>query len=209
MRLFLLRFLALAAALGWGSARAFDWDYSAVRFELSQEAVTSATAYRAWAAAPRRSLAEMAAAVAPSGRVKLARTSSVREGGVEKTTFDFVLEGFTDAPLPYSVVQWRPAKARAALPVVAFDGHGDCGGECSGAAPKRMFAQGGFAGDLVKRGYTVLGFPTAIHKPFERQAKTVDYPVLWAALAHRVMQKHPFAVLPQGATWRSAAPSAG
>lgn len=44
MRLFLLRVLALAAAVGGGGAHAFDWDYSAVRFELSQEAVTSASA---------------------------------------------------------------------------------------------------------------------------------------------------------------------
>jgi hypothetical protein len=177
-----------------GAVQAFDWDYSSFRYELTNKAVTGSRAdFGDWAKAPRESFVEQAARVVEGGRVSLVKTVE-RDGDVARLTeLTFRIEGVADSgALSYVVVVAVPKSRNGrSIPIVAFDGHGDCGGECSGDAPRRMFSPSGFANHLLKSGYTVLGFPTAMHKPFEAKAKRYDYPLIWASLANEVL-RHPY-----------------
>jgi hypothetical protein len=52
-----------------------------------------------------------------------------------------------------------------------------------------MFKSGGFARDLVRRGWTVIGIPTAIHQPLEKISLSYDYPLIWSVLARLVLKE--------------------
>jgi len=184
--------LGLALACAAGSAAAFDWDYSAFQFDLTEAAVLgSADDVRAWQKAPRQYFAEQSARVGGQEASLVSLTTSP-DGPATRTVAVVRFPGVTDAgaDLDYHVVILAPAKpgARARLPVVALDGHGDVNGESTGSAPVRMFVPGGFAHGLVAQGYTVVGIPTAVHKPFAKKAQEVDYATIWATLAHRALQ---------------------
>lgn len=170
---------------------AFDWDYSPYRWDLTQGAVVgSERQFHQWAAEPTNYFLTQANVVVGSSNVTLTKTvkRETNAGNLSELVFKFrgVADGGAD--LDYSVVILTPNKRNTfKLPVVTFDGHGDCGGECSGKAPQRMFTQNGFAYRLAKLGYVVIGFPTAIHGPFVNKSKEVDYPVIWASLARKVL----------------------
>lgn len=179
--------LALVIACGSVNAWAFDWDYSAFRFDLTETAVLgSARDVTQWQEAPRQHFREQAAAVG-GGPARLVSWTVTTDGGATRKEAVVRFPGVTDsgADLDYHVVLLAPSKPRGGprWPVVALDGHGDVNGEGSGRAPKRMFTPGGFAHRLVEQGYTVIGIPTAVHKPFGQMAARVDYTVIWARLA--------------------------
>jgi hypothetical protein len=184
--------VGLSVASRCVSAWAFDWDYSAFRFDLTEAAVLgSARDVREWQEAPRQHFREQAAAVG-GGPARLVSSTVTTKGGVTRKEAVVKFPGVTDSgqDLDYHVVILAPEKPAGSpqWPVVTLDGHGDVNGEGSGRAPKRMFAPGGFALGLVEQGYTVIGIPTAVHKPFEQMAARIDYTVIWAKLARDALE---------------------
>lgn len=183
--------LVLAALVAPGAAFAFDWDYSAFRFDLTEQAVMgTANDVRQWQKAPRQSFLEQAALVGGSPARLISSTDSL-DGPAKRTDVVIRFPAVTDAggDLDYHVVILAPARPAKGprWPVVALDGHGDVNGEGHGQAPVRLFVPGGFAQTLVAQGFTVVGIPTAIHKPFAQKALKVDHTVIWAKLAKDVL----------------------
>jgi hypothetical protein len=183
--------LVCIALLGHAAcAAAFDWDYSDFRFDLTEQAVFgSSRDVKEWQKAPRESFVAQAARVG-GAPARLVSSTESTNGKTRRTDVVIRFPAITDdrADLEYHVVILAPSgpgKAPPRWPIVALDGHGDVNGEGHGQAPLRMFAPGGFADRLVDRGFTVVGIPTAVHKPFARLSETVDYTVIWAELAHR------------------------
>ncbi len=174
-----------------GAVNAFDWDYSSFRYELTNKAVSGSKAdFLDWTKSPRESFTELAGRAVENGNFSLIKRVE-RDGDVARfTELTFRIEGVADSTaLTYAVVVAVPKRRSGnVIPIVAFDGHGDCGGECNGDAPKRMFSRSGFATELLKAGYTVFAFPTAMHKPFEGKSKNFDYPLIWASLANEVLK---------------------
>lgn len=178
---------ALALLAPAGGALAFDWDYASFRFDLTEAAVLgSAADVRQWQKAPRQSFLDQAALVGGAPARVVSSTQSL-DGPAKRTDVVIRFPAVTDAgaDLDYHVVILAPARGGRGprWPVVALDGHGDVNGEGRGQAPVRMFVPGGFAHTLVAQGYTVVGIPTAIHKPFAQLALKVDHTVIWAKLA--------------------------
>lgn len=185
--------LLALSCLGWTQAFAFDWDYSSFKFDLTQKALQgNQNDFKAWAKAPIASIKGDAAALAPSATVKLVESRQEKRSDGTLTFLTYRFDGATDSgALLYTAVLAVPARRNSVpVPVVVFDGHGDCGGECSGSAPKRMFTKEGFGTQMLARGYTLVAFPTAIHKPFEKKAAKIDYPTIWGALAKQVLDKN-------------------
>lgn len=169
---------------------AFDWDYSAFKFDLTQKALRGGQDdFKAWAKAPIASFRNDAALLAQSVTVQLIESRQEKRADATLTFLTYRFDGATDSgALFYTAVLAIPVQRNTVpMPVVVFDGHGDCGGECTGSAPRRMFTQDGFATQMLARGYTIAAFPTAIHKPFEKKAAKVDYPTIWAGLAKQIL----------------------
>lgn len=141
-----------------------------------------------WQKLPTQRLRQQASEIQKNFRIRLASRKQLRNELSLITNDTYIVESnVLSSPLAYTITRWTPLhKAMPGPVIVAFDGHGDCGGECSGKAPERMFKPGGFGRDLVQRGWTVIGFPTAIHKPLSSLNRTYDFPLIWAALATQV-----------------------
>jgi len=183
---------AFAAALIPIGAQAFDWDYSSFKYDLSQKAINGSRKDIAnWAVAPTKSIKDDVARAVKGATFKKVETKEEKRPDAKLTFITYQLDGATDSgQLLYTAVVATPTRHNAvSVPVVVFDGHGDCGGECTGTAPKRIFTKDGFATKLLAKGYTVIAFPTAIHKPFEKKAESIDYPNIWAGLAKQILDK--------------------
>jgi hypothetical protein len=193
-RLFLISLCILFSLFISKRAYAFDWDYSSFKYELTQAAVTGERKdFLSWSIQPKKSIQTAAFRAVKGSSVTLVKTLERKSNTEIKTEMTFKFHGVadSDADLFYTVMLVIPLKKNGStFPVVAFDGHGDCGGECSGNAPERMFRPQGFANRLVEMGYSVVGFPTAMHKPFISKSKKIDFPVIWASLAWEVLKYH-------------------
>jgi hypothetical protein len=167
------------------------WDYAQIIYDLTHEAVYgNADDLKKWQEEPKASIQADAEFLIQRIDASLEDQATRTTQNAEVKELTFTLSSpLLAAKLSYSIEIWTPNRSnRSSFPIVAFDGHGDCGGtDCTGDAPKRMFAEDGFARQLVDLGYTVIGFPTAIHEPFEELAKDMDYPTVWAALAKVVL----------------------
>jgi len=170
----------------------YAYVYSPEQIDLSSQAIFGAAGdLLQWQQKPRRRLRLQAAEIQRHFRVRLASRKSFRNDFATVNNDTYILESAKlPLPLTYSISRWTPLRNGLSGPViVAFDGHGDCGGECTGKVPERMFQRNGFGRQLVQRGWSVIGVPTAIHKPLSKFHVTFDYPLIWAALATLVVHQ--------------------
>lgn len=166
------------------------WDYSKVKYELTTNAVYGSTEdFKQWQKDPKKSIISDAESVVKPTRATFQSTTTRKESNaiVEELTYK-IRNPFVSGSIDYTVAVWKPKNSNGyEFPIVAFDGHGDCDGDCIGIPPKRIFEKDGFGHKLVDLGYTVIGFPTAIHKPFQTLGRNIDYPIIWAGLAKSVL----------------------
>lgn len=170
----------------------FSYVYAPDQIDLSSNAIFgTASDLLHWQQLPRQRLRVQAAEIQRDLRVRFASRQTRRNDLATVINDTYIVESVKlPSPLSYTISRWTPRQNALAGPViVAFDGHGDCGGECTGKAPERMFQRGGFGRQLVQRGWTVIGVPTAIHKPLSKLNAKHDFPLIWAALATLVLKQ--------------------
>ncbi len=169
----------------------FSYSYAPDQIDLSSKAIFgTAGDLLQWQKVPLQRLRDQAAEIQRDFRVRFASRETRRNDLATVVNDTYIVESAKlPTPLTYTISRWTPRKNALAGPViVAFDGHGDCGGECTGKPPERMFQRDGFGRHLVQNGWTVIGVPTAIHKPLTKFNATHDFPLIWAALATLVLK---------------------
>lgn len=174
----------------------FSYTYARVQIDLSSKAIFgTAGDLLNWQKLPQQRLRQQAVEIQRDLRVRFSSRSTRRNDLATVINDTYIVESAKlPSPLTYTISRWTPrehAKHALAGPViVAFDGHGgDCVGDCTGKAPERMFQGDGFGRQLVQRGWTVIGVPTAIHKPLSKLNVKHDFPLIWAALATLVLKQ--------------------
>ena len=170
----------------------FSYAYAPDQIDLSSKAIFgTAGDLLQWQKIPLQRLRVQAAEIQRDLRVRFASRQTRRNDLATVVNDTYIVESAKlSSPLTYTISRWTPRQNGLAGPViVAFDGHGDCGGECTGKPPERMFQRDGFGRHLVQRGWTVIGVPTAIHKPLSKFNAKHDFPLIWAALAMLVLKQ--------------------
>ncbi|MFS8147115.1 hypothetical protein [Rhizobium sp. BR 249] len=171
---------------------AFDWDYSHVKYDLTTDAVLgSAQDFQAWTSEPRKYLKEKFEAAITIEPQVVAVGKPRAMVGYTLTDVDLLFPAVekNGSDLHMVLLLARPNRPKDGPAIVAMNGHGEVGGEGHGQAPEGLFKPGAQGDKLARDGFTVIGIPDAIHEPFSELAKTVDYPVIWARLADRSLDK--------------------
>jgi hypothetical protein len=168
------------------TAWAFDYDYSAVRFDLTHDAIFgTAEDFAEWREGPYAYMKEKFQGLPFNAPYVDAVEFEDRRDRYVLMSVRLIFPAWEPdgSPFSYSVLIAQPPASNGRPAILAINGHGEVGGEGRGQAPVGLFKPGAHGDILASRGYVVIGFPNTMHAQFAKLAQTLDYSFIWARLA--------------------------
>lgn len=189
---FLAAVLVFLVAGGAEKATAFEYDYSKVKYDLTEKAVLgSKSDFEQWRQEPLSYIRDKFQNVALPDPEIVSRGAPTRKDGYTLTPVELIFRKATNTGenLQYVAVIARPDVPKPLPVLIAINGHSDVGGEGHGQAPATVFIDGAYGDYLARHGFTVIALPNTIHREFAKTARDTDYSIIWARLADKAFAK--------------------